>query len=474
MSEQARRHKEKKFAELNNDLVLDPYKDDLSRVIHSNFIRRLQGKSQLFPTGESDFFRNRLTHSLEVANIGKLIASHLNGKYNQEIPLDVIELAGLCHDAGHPPFGHQGEKILNNIMKNFGGFEGNAQTIRLVTKLEKLISSGRAILGIGKIKGDERHGLNLTAHSLASLLKYDSIIDICNAQSSPKPLKGYYISEVDEVAWLKSTLGVHNQPGPLKTIDCQIMDLADDIAYSTFDLADALHAGFISITDLISGGAPHSTMQKIAKKVTSALQRGEYIEANDNISSVEVLDCIMSLLIKPFEYLKIKKSFSVNLTEPSSYKSLRNFIRKTERLAKVGYYRSYLTRHLIAEFINGIDFTENSECKILSTARFNKGTAMQIECLKNFVYVAVTSRSRVQMADSKAAFVIRTIFASIRKDDGYKLLPDDFADYYTKSRTKEEKMRVICDFVSGMTDRYALEFYGRLVSPRSESIFKPI
>jgi len=105
----------------------------------------LQGKTQLFPILESDFFRNRLTHSLEVAQIAKDIAIHLNNKHdelkNDPIDLDVVELAGMMHDLGHPPFGHTGEKALNECMKEHGGFEGNAQTIRIITKLEKKFES---------------------------------------------------------------------------------------------------------------------------------------------------------------------------------------------------------------------------------------------------------------------------------------------------------------------------------------------
>ena len=119
-----------------------PWSRDYARLIHSPSFRRLQGKTQLFPGQESDFFRNRLTHSQEVAQISKSIAIKLNydlNKKNQNYEIDptLAEFAGLAHDLGHPPFGHLGERALNKKMIDSGGFEGNAQTLRILTKLEK-------------------------------------------------------------------------------------------------------------------------------------------------------------------------------------------------------------------------------------------------------------------------------------------------------------------------------------------------
>jgi dGTPase len=131
----------------------EPYRSDFrrdyARILHSPVFRRLQRKLQLFPADESDFFRNRLTHSLEVAQIAKSIAARLNYQIKQgpygaigEIDLDLVELAGLAHDLGHPPFGHTGEQALHNEMRHAGGFEGNAQTLRILSKLEKRQTKG--------------------------------------------------------------------------------------------------------------------------------------------------------------------------------------------------------------------------------------------------------------------------------------------------------------------------------------------
>lgn len=117
------------------------FRRDYARILHCPSFRRLQGKTQLFPGIESDFFRNRLTHSLEVAQVAKAIALRLNLEHDyfkdNPIDVDLIETAALSHDIGHPPFGHTGEKALDDCMKGKGGFEGNAQTLRILARLEK-------------------------------------------------------------------------------------------------------------------------------------------------------------------------------------------------------------------------------------------------------------------------------------------------------------------------------------------------
>jgi dGTPase len=224
----------------NEDAI--PYRSDFTRdygrVIHSASFRRLQGKTQVFPGHESDFFRNRLTHSLEVAQIAQGIAARLN----YELPLfqankideRLCATAALLHDLGHPPFGHNGERALDAQMKTNGGFEGNAQTLRIVSRLEKRVQS---------LEG-QLFGLNLTFRTLAAILKYDKKIPLRRAAKAGF-VKGYYASDVGLVKQIKTKVSGSegSKKKDWKTLECSIMDVADDIAYSTFDLEDALKAG---------------------------------------------------------------------------------------------------------------------------------------------------------------------------------------------------------------------------------------
>src|SRR5690606_9692054 len=149
---------------------------DRARLIHSASFRRLQGKTQVFAGHEGDFFRNRLSHSLEVAQIAKSIAMRLNATSSHfaadhmKLDLDLIELAGLAHDLGHPPFGHNGEYALDKCMADHGGFEGNAQTLRILSRLEKKETRNGEYAPLSEGR-DVRLGLNLTFRSLASILK---------------------------------------------------------------------------------------------------------------------------------------------------------------------------------------------------------------------------------------------------------------------------------------------------------------
>ncbi len=232
------------------------WRRDYARLIHSAAFRRLQGKTQLFPNSESDFFRNRLTHSLEVAQVAKSIAVRLNHVIpqfqRQNIQTDIVETAALCHDLGHAPFGHNGEEALDELMMEDGGFEGNAQTLRILAKTEKRQTSkldGDDPIPVDTTGKDCRVGLNLTYRTLASTLKYDKEIpQLSEARKDKKVQKGYYRTERDLVSKIKSSiLGDYKPEKAFKTIECSIMDIADDICYSTYDLEDAFKANFLRV-----------------------------------------------------------------------------------------------------------------------------------------------------------------------------------------------------------------------------------
>ena len=338
-----------------------PWRRDYARLIHSASFRRLQGKTQLFPGKESDFFRNRLTHSLEVAQIAKSIALKLNFDLQSAgekylIEPDVVEFAGLAHDLGHPPFGHFGEEILNKMMLRYGGFEGNAQTLRLITRIEKKNRiNSRKDVDILTSGNDKRVGLNLTARSIASILKYDNqITPQTKKRGQIKPIKGFYTSEKDIVDWVKKCVcGNKNYSGQFKTIECQIMDIADDIAYSTYDLEDSFKAGFLEPIDLLCS-APE-VLTSVAKKVSSAMKV--------RISKEEVREEIAKRIF--FDIFKLPEGMEDYYRKPSrdeleefSLFSITNAKNISRSEARDGYHRTKLTSLLVGAFVEAVGIGE--------------------------------------------------------------------------------------------------------------------
>lgn len=203
----------------------DSYRRDHGRVLYSSSFRRLQGKMQLLGIDNTHFYRNRLTHSLEVSQIAGGIARNLELKN----PI-VSEICSLVHDIGNPPFGHAGEKILNDLADDIGGYEGNAQTFRILRQLEK--------------KHPEYIGLNLTIRTLFGVTKYFQKRKVNPYQNNKKFL---YDDDYDFLEKQIQEKGIKIR----KSIDAQIMDLADEIAYAAHDLEDALKSGLLTVQELM-------------------------------------------------------------------------------------------------------------------------------------------------------------------------------------------------------------------------------
>lgn len=452
----------------------EPYRSDFrrdhARLIHCASFRRLVGKTQLFPGIESDFFRNRLTHSLEVAQIAKSIAIKLNCEQpflreHGGIDPDLVEVAALAHDLGHPPFGHNGELALDNCMLQHGGFEGNAQTLRILARLEKKITTDPLGYGVTEDGRDLRFGLDLCARTLAAILKYDAEIPVIRTGAgNNRPVKGYYASEAELVRRIKSAVtGSSHFDGKFKTIECQIMDVADDIAYSTYDLEDAFKAKFILPMDMIA--AENALLDEVAAGISEPERT-----TVDDVRGV--LLAIFEEFFEDEELADRLESRSVTQNEVMSALNRRYYA--MSRIASLGYVRTQLTSDLVGSFIAGIRFEPDEQHPALSRVYLANNTRLKVEVLKRFTYTSLIMSPRLKVAEFRGQEIVQEIFEELVTPSGNRLLPDDFRRWIKSLRGESEKHRVVCDFIAGMTDRYAVEFYGRLRSESPQSIFKPI
>ncbi|HEX9570491.1 MAG TPA: dNTP triphosphohydrolase [Rhodospirillales bacterium] len=466
----------------------NPFRRDYARLLHCPAFRRLQGKMQLFAGLESDFFRNRLTHSLEVAQISKSIALKLNQEsLNQKgysIDTDLVEFAGLAHDLGHAPFGHSGEYALNERMRKFGGFEGNAQTLRILCRLEKKLDSLPRQLEadhrpIWFKKGrDNSIGLNLCYRTLAAIIKYDKQVEPSKKPKSPD--KGYYAEESPIVSQIRSTLLGKKSKRQLRTVECQIMDLADDIAYSTYDIEDAFKAGFLEPLDLFF---PEINVLRTVAERTGA-ELGKSVSVKD-------VNRVLERVLRDYVFPYTAKELKIR-----SYKKFRNLVATTYRLSKnlskSGFARGKFTSGLVNRFMSAISVDIDDEYPLLSNIKMRDEIREEVVVLKHLTYVSLIESNRMKAVSYRSVHIINTIFDALMNKDrqslikGEELLPIDFSEKFRQAtivavgNTEEERnadlrrkqARIVCDFIAGMTDRYAIEFYGRLTSESFHTIFR--
>jgi len=343
------------------------FERDRDRIIHCSAFRRLEYKTQVFVNHEGDYYRTRLTHSLEVSQIARAIARRL--KLNEEL----TEAIALAHDLGHTPFGHSGESILNELMKDHGGFEHNLQGLRVVEKLEE--------------RYPNFNGLNLTWETREGLVKHTTSHDNTN----PEKLKEY-------------------EPERFPTIEAQLIDLADEIAYNNHDIDDGLESGLLEEEALRNEVGLWKEMIEITEK--------NYPGINNPQKKYYAISHLIGYLILDL----------VNETE-------RNISRfKIETLEDV----------------------RNAKARLVA---FSSDTAKKSQQLKNFLLENLYNHYRVKRMSSKAKMVVDGLFRAYVENA--MLLPKK----YQKKLEEESQERIICDYLAGMTDRYALEEYKKLFDP---------
>ena len=385
------------------------FERDRSRIIHSAAFRRLQGKTQVFGVYEGDFFRTRLTHSLEVAQIAKGIALGVGAD------TDLTEAVCLAHDLGHPPFGHSGERALHEAMREHGGFEGNAQTFRLLTRLER--------------KSNAYEGLNLTYQTLDGVLKYKRPVD-SRAGHGEGPAKGFYGWDREWIEEIVTRTG----SGWERSFECQIMDVADDIAYSVHDLEDGLKAGFIRAEDFEK--FPPGRIRRAVNAALAATGAGR------------------------------------ELDEDEIHGQLAAIARRTDRFEREAgrAARKMLTRSLIHELATAVDVDRGGRVVVEAEGR------VRIEILKAFLSYTVIFNPRVTTLGHKGREILRTLFGTLDGGpDSLGLFPEDHGEAYERALVRgseSDRKRVVCDFLAGMTDAYAIRFYSRLFVPGEGSFYE--
>ncbi len=420
---------------------------DYARVIHSGSFRRLQGKTQILNLGDSDFYRTRLTHSLEVAQIAGGLGAQIrknfpNDEATQFVPdRSMLQAIASTHDLGHPPFGHGGEVALNYCMRENGGFEGNGQTLRILAKLEKFSDSDGADLSrealLGVLKYPVAYSAAVNPKIIPDMLPDTSGTPLLDREVS-KPPKCYLDSEADVVDWLLEPLsetdrkqfqqfdlkqGKHAKARH-KSFACSIMDLADDISFGIHDMEDALALSLVSQ----SGFRRHVSPEKCEGLL-------DYL--NSNYAGQYGNDVYGGW---------VKRIFGDGSERKHQINRILNFV---------------ITSVEIDEL------TEFAEPRLRYRAKLPEPVARFVEAVKEFIREEVIFNPSVQHLEFKGQMMVIAVF-EVLKSDPKSFLPKDI---YAKFIESGDPLRDICDYVAGMTDTYLLRTYERLFAPRVGSVF---
>jgi len=377
-----------------------PFERDRARVLHSAALRRLAAKTQVVEVGSGDFPRTRLTHSLECAQIGRELGAVLG------CDADLVDAACLAHDLGHPPFGHNGESALAAFAADAGGFEGNAQSLRLLTRLE------------AKVPGA---GLNLTRATLDATLKYPW-------PARPGQSKfGVYADDAEVFAWIRK-----GAPAGQRCLEAQVMDWADDVAYSVHDLEDGLQAGLITLAAL---------RDPAERKAVAELTATEYCDPG-SATADELCEVFADLIALPCW----PSSYDGGLSALAGLKNLTSEL--------IGRFCSQAQRATLA----------------VGTARLTRYAAdlivprrQRLECalLKGVTAQYVMSRAGAAQTQARERELITDLAAAVLAGAPATLDPV-FRPAYAAAGSDEEKLRVAVDQIAALTDTSAIAWHGRL------------
>jgi dGTPase len=421
-----------------------PTERDRDRVLHSAAFRRLQGKTQVFGIGQADFYRTRLTHSVEVAQIARAIAHNLlveQPLLSRCLAPELAEAAALAHDLGHPPFGHAGEQTLDACMREVSPeskksgksvlrFEGNAQTFHILVAAEP--------------KSPTYPGLNLTRATLAGVMKYPYEQDVRND-------KFIFASDLPMAKW-----ALHHGGGILKTqgrpgrhklrisIACQILDWADDCAYSVHDVEDALQAQFLHPGDLEDSA--------FARRVFNHYEETREEETAPRLTFPEVRERLLDL-----------------------EKRIR-FQREGDERA----HRKAAMRNILNDLITSVSVKEfrNSERADFSWRLIVPSEARILSVLcKSVIWEAVITDPRVAAMSTKGREILRDLFQLLMGEVLDKKSVSLFPRYYrpiiedSLEGGQREAARAVCNFLALLTDMDALRFHALLRGSKASSIF---
>jgi dGTPase len=395
-------------------LVAEPVKEsvrsafarDRARVLHSAALRRLAAKTQVMVAGVSDFPRTRLTHTLEVAQIGRELGAALG------CDPDLVEVAGLAHDLGHPPYGHNGESELDRLADRIGGFEGNAQSLRVLSRLEAKVVDPET---------DQSVGLNLSRASLDAACKYPWT-------RRPGVRKfGAYDDDLDVFTWLRA-----DSPGERTCIEEQVMNWADDVAYSVHDFEDAVHSGIASLAVFESAAERRALVETAHRRFPD---EGDPAELELALDRLVALDYWPRSFDGSMRDLVVLKHFTSWL--------IARFSQAAQVATQVRYGSGPLTRYA-AELV--VPDEVRAEVSVM------KAVAVQY----------VMNRPGADEEYARQRQVIAELVNALVLDGGRSLEPW-LRPTFDAARDDAERLRVVIDQVASLTDVSIMDWHRRLV-----------